>query len=499
MPYNGSGSFTPDAADFPAVAGTIIESSKFNNVINGISTGLSTAITKDGQTTITGDIPFSGKKITGLGNGTADQDATTYVQLTSRTVVSVKDPAYGAVGDGVANDTAAIQAAIDSGAYSIFVPIGTYLIDTVYFKNQAIEFVGASMAGVIFQGRTANTVLFQKVASAGVSDGSLIGNFSVKPHASGSTTGAIKCTGFRNSTFDRIAGLSNGTAGFASLYDIAAHPYLCYSNTWSNATLNGQDGWTKVFNFNNNSQGVAYNCNAGLILTPWIVDNTADLTLAIDAVRSAKIQVLGGLIENNPGCTAISPGQAMNVKGAWFELNAADFVMEAPEAGSAAVDVIVEGNYFSQAHTISMLVAEGVVWRDNTEAGVQTWSNNDYGVNFKQKQPKSAITAPALSYTSGEAGALALVVKERAGKFQPDRLMFRIVYTWAATTATTQTSFTLAAVSGYTIINATPSAIRGSTGEPAKIGNDATLGKIWLQNQYNDSHTITILAEYQLG
>lgn len=40
--------------------------------------------------------------------------------------VNVKD--YGAVGDGIVNDTAAIQAALDSGADTVFVPPGTYLV-----------------------------------------------------------------------------------------------------------------------------------------------------------------------------------------------------------------------------------------------------------------------------------------------------------------------------------------------------------------------------------
>lgn len=41
-------------------------------------------------------------------------------------MVNVKD--VGAVGDGVADDTAALEAAIDSGAKSIFFPRGTYKI-----------------------------------------------------------------------------------------------------------------------------------------------------------------------------------------------------------------------------------------------------------------------------------------------------------------------------------------------------------------------------------
>ena len=40
MPRNGSGSYSPPAASFPAVASTLIESAKFNAVINDIATAL---------------------------------------------------------------------------------------------------------------------------------------------------------------------------------------------------------------------------------------------------------------------------------------------------------------------------------------------------------------------------------------------------------------------------------------------------------------------------
>ena len=68
MPYNGSGSFSPPAADFPAVPGTVIESTKFNNVINDVAAGLSNALTKDGQTTATGNQPMGGYRHMSVGD-----------------------------------------------------------------------------------------------------------------------------------------------------------------------------------------------------------------------------------------------------------------------------------------------------------------------------------------------------------------------------------------------------------------------------------------------
>ena len=53
MPFNGSGLYTAPGASFPAVTGETISSTKYNAVINDIATGLTTCITKDGQTTIT--------------------------------------------------------------------------------------------------------------------------------------------------------------------------------------------------------------------------------------------------------------------------------------------------------------------------------------------------------------------------------------------------------------------------------------------------------------
>ena len=74
-PYNGSGNFSVYTPGNPAITGTSISSTAFNNTMNDFATGLSTALTKDGQTPATGNIPLGGNKVTGLGNGTARTDA----------------------------------------------------------------------------------------------------------------------------------------------------------------------------------------------------------------------------------------------------------------------------------------------------------------------------------------------------------------------------------------------------------------------------------------
>jgi hypothetical protein len=79
--FNGSGSFAINSTGQPVVSGTVISSSTFNALTADLATGLSTCITKDGQTTVTANIPMNSYKITGLAAGTAATDAARVGQL----------------------------------------------------------------------------------------------------------------------------------------------------------------------------------------------------------------------------------------------------------------------------------------------------------------------------------------------------------------------------------------------------------------------------------
>ena len=81
MSYNGSGTFNINSAGQPVVSGTVISSTAFNALTADLGTGLTTALTKDGQTTPTANIPMGTYKITGLGAGTVATDAVRLGQL----------------------------------------------------------------------------------------------------------------------------------------------------------------------------------------------------------------------------------------------------------------------------------------------------------------------------------------------------------------------------------------------------------------------------------
>jgi len=83
MPFSGSGTFSPYTPGNPVVSGSTISSSAFNNTIQDIATGLTNAITRDGQSPATADIPMGGHKLTGLAAAAANGDAVRFEQLAS--------------------------------------------------------------------------------------------------------------------------------------------------------------------------------------------------------------------------------------------------------------------------------------------------------------------------------------------------------------------------------------------------------------------------------
>ena len=79
MSYNGSGSYSLPAGN-PVVSGTTISPTTHNTTMSDIATALTNVICRDGQTTITANLPMAGYKLTGLAAGSANGDSVRYEQ-----------------------------------------------------------------------------------------------------------------------------------------------------------------------------------------------------------------------------------------------------------------------------------------------------------------------------------------------------------------------------------------------------------------------------------
>ncbi len=133
-------------------------------------------------------------------------------------IINVKDPAFGAKGDGVTDDTAAFAAALaalpsggtqaagDGG--TIFIPRGTYLIDNFNPNKHQVNLQGAGMQTTILKGRVAGSgdttgvINIFNVSRGSIRDLTLDGN-GLKTHCLGfcpTTTG----TGSGNWTTENV-------------------------------------------------------------------------------------------------------------------------------------------------------------------------------------------------------------------------------------------------------------------------------------------------------
>ena len=76
MPFDGSGGFDRvHNWGTDKLNNVLITASRMDAEDDGFATGLANCITKDGQTTVTANIPLNGFKLTGIGDATAATDA----------------------------------------------------------------------------------------------------------------------------------------------------------------------------------------------------------------------------------------------------------------------------------------------------------------------------------------------------------------------------------------------------------------------------------------
>ena len=154
MSFNGSGTFVINSAGQPVVANTVISATTFNALTSDLANGLTTCITKDGQTTPTANIPMGGFKITNLATGTAATDAATVAQIQSNgaalVTVTGTDTLTGSL-------TPALVAYVTGAVYYFVAPATntgavTLNIDTLGAKNVTRDGTTALVSGDIVSG-----------------------------------------------------------------------------------------------------------------------------------------------------------------------------------------------------------------------------------------------------------------------------------------------------------------------------------------------------------
>jgi len=449
---------------------------------------------------------------------------------------------YGADPTGGNDSTAAIQAAINQhaqGGPGVYKPAGTYKTGTLVppVTQFGFHMYGDGPGRTTLIASAANTPIFQHSGTTGAIEYGLFENFSIKAHASGSTGSAFYCSGMRSCIIRNVRGLSNGSAGYNALFDLAASPNPCYGNIFENCGLDQQTGWSKIWYCNNNGTSSSNNPNANTIINPWVYANVG-LSVAIDAYNSTVLNIIGGDFEANTTSVPItftgSPaGTSATLTAAWSgatglynitfsdaEVRSASFTngstavawltsLSGAPTSSATVNTavminmgqnttifgswfelngadlyyvplggsngsVVQGCYFSTVHTVSFAGCTGNAWVMNNEPVTQSWVNNN-GTNVRLKPAVDVPAAPSVAQTAGSGGTL--TPGSAVTLTQPNLaniMAYLLPYTWTPTTAATFSQFTVTPPTNWQIVGLSVGMTRNASGQPRATAINGT-------------------------
>jgi hypothetical protein len=191
---------------------------------------------------------------------------------------------YGAVPNDGRDDTAAIQAAIDSGSTTVYLPVGNYdLQDTVLIRNNARRIIGTEAFVEVpdsvnpgFKVVEGNNpiVVFERISSG----------FNPTPTIENASVRTLVIRDGIN-----VSGTMTGS-GDVFIENVVSSPF-------SNWTFNGQNVWARQLNVEN--EGTHITNNGGNL---WILGlKTERGGTIIDTRGGGKTELLGGLIYTTTG------------------------------------------------------------------------------------------------------------------------------------------------------------------------------------------------------
>lgn len=310
--------------------------------MDGIATALSTAVYRDGQSTIAADIPFNDKRITGLGDATADTDALNRRTADARYLVGASGniTTYGGAADGVTPTRAAVVAAVADGIKTIIFDEGasSYHWEAAYSLPSGVSLVAGDGRPVFTLSATAGTSRF--FVMAGVSRAGLRG-IAFDGTAIATTvdsfvvinSGSTECF-VENCVFDTCPGSGVGSVVISG-----------------SSTVRNRIAWNRFIDTQNTAIGIT----AGKYNT--VAFNELSNTLAGFAIRVGELASYN-TVSHNRSVASVFEGV-----GVYYNCDGNRIIGNHCE-GSGDNGISISGRYS---------VVEGNVCVENTKAGIGVW------------------------------------------------------------------------------------------------------------------------------
>ena len=273
-------------------------------------------------------------------------------------IVSVKD--FGAVGDGVTDDTVAIQAAINA-AKSVFIPAGTYKITAPIVLSQNIFQITGVKGQSILKATTSVSGIFS-VATAFTADNGIIENLTFDSSSSSNTVYGIYSPSTIYVIHWKIADCSFNSALTIGINAnlISCHVYRCYFALYGGTT----NTMTAIQSIGSLSAPATTNIN---VIEQCFFSNMGTPTYNVLFQTGEKVIFKENVFENLTPTTAVVGVIELDqpvFEGCWFEnAQGTSVVYVAGNASIATIDVVFNNCLF---HTYAVGSMTGLIKFDSS-------------------------------------------------------------------------------------------------------------------------------------